>query len=182
MGRGETVARTIVGTFEAREAAERAAAELAAAGVPRDDMRLQPRAGAAALAVATDAILGSAVYDTLRRCGAADTEVLREAEHLTGWERLDPANDPPLREREQGVAADWEESSKLGTAAGAATGAATGAALGAAGGPVGALVGGVAGALVGGATGAAGDVAGKEAEELIEDDEDDDQGDRRPQP
>jgi hypothetical protein len=38
----------------------------------------------------------------MQQCGVSDTEVLREADQLTGWERLDPANDPPLDERERG--------------------------------------------------------------------------------
>ncbi|HWQ12314.1 MAG TPA: hypothetical protein VNL77_05910 [Roseiflexaceae bacterium] len=95
------MARTIVGQFKSREAAQRAARELMAAGVPEGDMRLAA-AGGAALKVTTDAILGSAVYDILQQCDATGTQVWREADELTGWERLDPANDPPLREQARG--------------------------------------------------------------------------------
>ena len=94
------MARTIVGEFESREAARRAADALVGAGVPAGDILLA--SGRGALKVATDAILGSAVYDILQQCGATGTEVRREADQLTGWERLDPANDPPLRERAEG--------------------------------------------------------------------------------
>ncbi|MEN9937010.1 MAG: hypothetical protein RLZZ387_3589 [Chloroflexota bacterium] len=92
------MARTIVATFGERRAAEGAADELVRAGVPQADLRL----GGRSLEVATDAILGSAVYDILQRYGAGAIEVRREADHLTGWERMDPSNDPPLRERAQG--------------------------------------------------------------------------------
>jgi hypothetical protein len=162
------VARTIIGRFANTGAAEQAVAELVNSGVPRGEIQ----ASGAAVEVTTDAILGSAVYDILRRHGAAETDIERRTENLSGWERYEPANDPSLTTRERGLTEEWEESSKLGTAAGVASGAATGAALGAVAGPIGALVGGIAGAVVGGATGAAGDVAGKTAEDTLGDNDD----------
>jgi hypothetical protein len=164
------MARTILARFSSADAAEGAVRELLESGVPRGDIELAR--GGTALEVTTEAVLGSAVYEIVRRHGAAETDIERRTENLLGWERYEPSADPALQERERGLTEEWEESSRVGTTAGAVTGAATGAALGAVAGPLGAVVGGIAGAVVGGATGAAGDVAGKTAEDALDDDDD----------
>jgi hypothetical protein len=167
------MAQTVIGTFKGRDEAHRAIDALIQNGVPRQDIALASHGSA--VAVTTDAILGSAVYDILARNGATSTDVHHDASHLSGWERLDPHNDPPLPEQERAVpdnAAAWQESSKVGTVGGAVAGAATGAGLGLAGGPVGAVVGGIAGGIVGATTGAAADIAGEIVDETVEDQDD----------
>jgi hypothetical protein len=166
------MAQTIIGTFKGPDEARRAVDALIGGGVPRQDIAIAR--GGDALAVTTDAILGSAVYDILRGSGASKTEVRHDAERLTGWERLDPHSDSREEGREREVSPDaeaWRHSSKVGTATGAVAGAAAGAGLGAAGGPVGAVIGGVAGGIVGAATGGAADIAGEVAREAIEEDD-----------
>lgn len=145
-------------------------AALTEAGVPEEHAHVYAeslRRGSALVAITTDAILGSAVYDIMRQHGAQDFHVQHNALRQTGWERFDPHNNPPLdlsTNEQRGN--EWAESSKVGTAAGLTTGAVTGAAIGSVGGPVGTIVGGIVGGVVGGGVGAAADIAGKEAEDL----------------
>jgi hypothetical protein len=145
-------------------------AALTEAGVPEEHANVYAesvRRGGTLVAVTTDAILGSAVYDIMRQHGALDIDVQHNALRQTGWERFDPHNDPPLDPSASGQPTnEWAASSKVGTAAGMTTGAVTGAAIGSVAGPVGTIVGGLVGGIVGGGVGAAADVAGKEAENL----------------
>ncbi len=140
------------------------------AGVPEEHANVYAesvRRGSTLVAVTTDAMLGSAVYDIMRQHGAIDIDVQHNALRQTGWERFDPHNDQPLEQPVNELPGnEWEESSKVGTAAGMTTGAVTGAAIGSVGGPLGTIVGGLVGGVVGGGVGAAADIAGKEAEDL----------------
>lgn len=145
---------------------------LNAAGVPEENADVYAesvRRGGTLLVVTTDAVLGSAVYETLRQHGAADIDVRRDALRQSGWERFDPTSDPTLDTPAPAQpAGEWQASSKAGTAAGMTAGAVTGAAMGSIGGPIGTIIGGVVGGVVGGGVGAAADVAGKQAEAVDE--------------
>lgn len=145
-------------------------AALMEAGVPEEHANVYAesvRRGGTLVAVTTDAMLGSAVYDIMQQHGALDVHAQHNALRQTGWERFDPNNDQPLdMSTGDRPASEWEQSSKVGTAAGMTTGALTGAAMGSVGGPLGTIVGGLVGGVVGGGVGAAADIAGKEAEDL----------------
>lgn len=164
------MAQIIIGTFSHREAAQDAVGALQQSGVPTQDIAISKHG--IELAVATEAILGSAVDDMMRQAGATKIEVEHDESRLLGWERYDPHNDPPLASHPSDDASEWQRSSKIGTAAGAVAGATVGAELGVVGGPIGIVVGGLAGAAFGAATGAAGDIAGKLGAETFKHDDD----------
>lgn len=138
---------------------------LVGAGVPEEEANYYAegvRRGGTLITVTASDDMAEIAYDIMQRHGAADINERGATYRAGGWSRFDPEGQPY---RGDDARTDWEESSKLGTAAGTAAGAATGAAIGSAGGPVGTVVGGVAGAAVGAGTGAAGDVAGEKAED-----------------
>jgi hypothetical protein len=80
---------------------------LSAAGVPEEQAHAYAegvRRGGSLVAVTTDAILGSAVYDLMQRHGVVDIDVRSAAWRRSGWERFDPNAGPFSRgepEREQ---------------------------------------------------------------------------------
>jgi hypothetical protein len=66
---------------------------LTAAGVPEEQAHAYAegvRRGGTLVAVTTDAILGSAVYDLMQRHGVVDIDVRRATWRRSGWERFDP--------------------------------------------------------------------------------------------
>jgi hypothetical protein len=63
------------------------------AGVPEEQAHAYAegvRRGGTLVAVTTDAILGSAVYDLMRRHGVVDIDVRSATWRRSGWERFDP--------------------------------------------------------------------------------------------
>jgi len=160
---------------------------LVGAGIPEEEAHLYAegvRRGGSLVTVSTDESMASTAYNVLRRHNAVDVDERGQVYREQGWERFDPDATPYTESSSYNAYAgagshpsdsarsDWEESSKVGTAAGTVAGAATGAAIGSAGGPVGTVVGGVAGAAVGAGVGAAGDAAGEAAEDAAQGEDD----------
>jgi len=160
---------------------------LVGAGIPEEEAHLYAegvRRGGSLVTVSTDESMASTAYSVLRRHNAVDVDERGQMYREQGWERFDPDAGPYPESSSYNAYAgagsypgdsartDWEESSKVGTAAGTVAGAATGAAIGSAGGPVGTVVGGVAGAAVGAGVGAAGDAAGEAAEDAAQGEDD----------
>jgi hypothetical protein len=66
---------------------------LTAAGVPKEQAHTYAegvRRGGSLVAVTTDAILGSAVYELMQRHGVVDIDVRSATWRRSGWERFDP--------------------------------------------------------------------------------------------